>query len=181
MKMKWVIFTGVVLLFFLSGCGSSRKTVTPPKEEIAAAQDESFDPFTLPDDADIVIPRTRVEEKVKPMIEEKKPEAGVVDTLALLKKTISGYRVQIFATNDRNQAYLLKDEATMIFKKDSINVYLEFSDPYYKIRIGDCKTREDAERVRQLAKMRGYSNAFIVKSPVLEFPELMWQNQNKTQ
>ena len=42
-----------------------------------------------------------------------------------------------------------------------------FEAPLYKIRVGDCKTRQDADNVRDLAKKYGYAEAFLVKSKII--------------
>ncbi len=182
MRQKWKLFSIILFgfIFLFTQCAGSKKVVEKPEiRESKPVMDESFDPMSIPDDSHITFPKIASEPEKEYFIQHEGKKPTMVDTLALLKKTIPGYRVQIFATKDRNQAYLLKDEATQIFRKDSINVYLIFNEPYYKIRIGDCKSREEATQLQRLAKNRGYTNAWIVKSPVLEFPELMWQTKNK--
>lgn len=180
--MKRISIIILIVSFFLMvlgpGCAGGKKVVKPETESRTNVQlDESFDPLSLPDDSHIKFPERKEDKDSDYLIEVKKTKPGIVDTLELLKKTVLGYRVQIYATKDREQAYLLKDEATKIFNKDSINVYLVFNEPYYKIRIGDCKSREEANQLKNLARQRGYTNAWIVKSQVLEFPELMWRRK----
>ncbi|GAB4173309.1 MAG: hypothetical protein Kow00108_08110 [Calditrichia bacterium] len=174
---RYFIFLFAIIML-LAGCAGNKPVVKESPATDRATLDETFDPMSIPDDANIVIPEKPVKNGGNNyLIEPEQPKPQMVDTLALLEKKIPGYRVQIFATRDREQAYLLKDEATKIFSNDSINVYIEFNQPYYKIRIGDCKTREDANRLQRKAINRGYTNAWVVKSSVLEFPELMWKKQ----
>ena len=49
-------------------------------------------------------------------------------------------------------------------------MYLIFQEPYYKVRIGDYRTKMEAEAF--LKKISGsYSNAFVVKDEI-NFPKL---------
>lgn len=58
-------------------------------------------------------------------------------------KTARGFRVQIYNGNDRNKASELK----MKFMKaqPGTRSYLVFANPQYRLKVGDFKTRADAE------------------------------------
>ena len=53
------------------------------------------------------------------------------------------------------------------FSDHGYKVYLIYEDPLYRLRIGDAITRKDADIIRDLAKERGYDEAFIVRSKVM--------------
>lgn len=87
-------------------------------------------------------------------------------------KLIEGFRVQLFATQDIEKATLEKKEAEFSFTEDRVPVYIEFDSPMYKVRIGDCATRDEAEQLRELARRKGYSTSWIVKTKVNTVPNL---------
>jgi predicted nucleic-acid-binding protein len=60
-----------------------------------------------------------------------------------LNKTITGYRIQIFSGNDRNNANAIKTKFLKIYPEQT--AYLAYQQPYFKIRIGDFRTRLEAK------------------------------------
>ncbi len=102
----------------------------------------------------------RIEELVRKHIElnEKNPN-------------INGYRVQIFfdsGNNSRENAIKIKSD--FILQHPDINCYLLWQQPNYKLRVGDFRTKIEAQGF--LEKIRNeYKNAFIVKDKI-SFPFL---------
>jgi hypothetical protein len=128
--------------------------------------DESFDPLIL-DDEDI----TFSEEIIYPVeAEVKSPLTEIKTGIEKVNVEIDGFRVQIFATKDIEAATIAKKEAEFAFTDDSVNVYIEFDSPYYKIRAGDYKNRKSAENFRETARQKGYSASWIVKTKVWSNP-----------
>jgi cell division septation protein DedD len=157
----------VLLIFSIYSCGTSGKLVkddtgTKAKEK-SGKYDETFDPLSLDDD-DIVV--TKKEEPVS----EQKPKENTQkesgnEHIALLES--EGFRVQIFATRSIETATLAQQKAVDQFSDSGYKVYLVFEAPLYRIRIGDAVSRSDAEDIRDLAKERGYDEAFIVRSKIM--------------
>jgi len=174
--MKYLLFSIVVLVLVI-GCTPKRETGMV--KETRTSMDEKFDPLSLPMDDDVQIPEKVQKNKHVNGMAYDSPQGTptILDTSAMMDKKVNGFRIQIFATKDREQAYLLKEEALQIFNKDSINVYIEFDAPYYKIRVGDCVTRNQASRVKNIARNKGYNKAWVVKAQVYEFPELLWRKK----
>lgn len=84
---------------------------------------------------------------------------------------ISGYRIQIFMKSGNealNMAEVVK--ATFIRKYENVNAYLIFVAPYYRVRVGDFRTRLEAEKFL-LQISRKYPNAWVIKDEI-NFPEL---------
>jgi hypothetical protein len=87
-------------------------------------------------------------------------------------KQLDGYRVQIFfdsGTNSKTRASNKKSQFELNCR--GVAAYLTFESPNYKIRVGDFRTRMDAEGFK--AKIIGmFPDAFVVKDkinyPVLE-------------
>ncbi len=77
--------------------------------------------------------------------------------------SVYGFRVQIFASSTEKNAMKIVDDARTAF---SGRVYVEHVAPYYKVRIGDCLTKEDADVLKTKAVSLGYRGAFIVETMI---------------
>lgn len=75
--------------------------------------------------------------------------------------TIDGFRVQIFMESG-NDAVKHAENVKMAFieKYPSVPVYLIFGQPYYRLRVGDFRTRIEAEKFYYEIK-NIYKNAFV--------------------
>lgn len=168
-------FTTVVLIglmMWASGCSASKPAGIPDRgrQPEVSRSDESFDPVMLQDE-DIEFPAT----KSQPQTEEKIPlpeESGATPSATSERRNIEGFRVQLFATQEIEKATLEAKEAEYRFAGDGVAVYIEFDSPMYKVRIGDCATREAAEQLRELSRQRGYFTSWIVKTKVNSTPAL---------
>lgn len=101
-----------------------------------------------------------------------------IDTLIMKQRqihdndsTIEGFRVQIFMELG-NDALRHADSVKEVFAKKypEIPIYLVFGQPYYRLRIGDFRTRLDAENLYQRVK-KEYKNAFVTADRI-ELPYL---------
>lgn len=85
---------------------------------------------------------------------------------------IVGYRIQIYfdsGNNSKNRALSVKEE----FDKDHTDIpsYIIFGEPYYRIRVGDFRTKLEAEYFLKKIKPR-YPNAFVTQDKI-KFPKLL--------
>lgn len=82
-----------------------------------------------------------------------------------------GYRIQIFMESG-NEALNTAEEIKEAFAKKYNNTpaYLIFAAPYYRVRVGDFRTRLQAEKFLQKIN-RNYPNAWVIKDDI-NFPEL---------
>ena len=78
-------------------------------------------------------------------------------------KEIVGYRVQICAVSNEETARNIQRDAIMKLNK---NIYLIFDSPYYKVRVGDCVTRYDAEILQKSIIRKGFNEAWVVKTKI---------------
>ena len=152
----WFILTA----FFYMSCSGTKEVI---KEDIPLQDtyqfDESFDPLTLDDD-DIIIAG---DENTQIIYNAgNNPDTEKIDAL----KEITGFRVQILATKNIETASLFEQEASERFNHLDHKTYLIFEAPLYKIRVGDCEDRSEAEELRDLATEYGYRESFIVKSKI---------------
>lgn len=88
----------------------------------------------------------------------------VVDAQRLVSEkdnTFKGYRVQIFMQSGK-QAYeeAKKVETDFIASYPDIPVYIDFAQPYYRVRVGDFRTNIEAESLQQKIK-EFFPEAFV--------------------
>jgi hypothetical protein len=76
---------------------------------------------------------------------------------------LDGFRIQVFATGDEETAEAVREAGE---RKIGVPVYTEFVDGLYKVRVGNCLTREDAETLLERCKDAGYGDAWIVETRV---------------
>ncbi|MBL0310971.1 MAG: SPOR domain-containing protein [Bacteroidetes bacterium] len=79
------------------------------------------------------------------------------------KDFVDGYRVQIMYTDIRDEAYRAK--AAMYKEFPEIISYVEYEPPYYKLRVGDFRTRLEATYYLQKV-ITLYTGAFIVQDKI---------------
>jgi hypothetical protein len=75
-----------------------------------------------------------------------------------------GFRVQLFATGNPELAQARAEEYRALFEE---KVYVELEGLLYKIEVGDCRTREEAEALRRRALGAGCEGAFVVDALIL--------------
>ncbi len=96
-----------------------------------------------------------------------------IDTLIHLHKLqnrnfpyISGYRIQIYKETGNNALDSAWSEKIRFEKKYyGIHAYISFREPYYRVRVGDFRTRLDALRFLDKIK-RYYPYAWDIKDKI---------------
>ncbi|MCD6116865.1 SPOR domain-containing protein [bacterium] len=163
-----IIWVSTVLL--LAGCSSSQFgwKEAPGTSESKTKMDESFDPLSLNDDD------LKIEKKISGS-EQDSLKSNVSNLIQSGIQPVKedrnnedfskGFRVQLLATADEEMAR--KEKKKAVFKFDD-NVYLIFEAPMYKIRVGDCITRKQAEILKKRAVRNGFTDAWVVPSPVIK-------------
>ncbi|MBX3257624.1 MAG: SPOR domain-containing protein [Chitinophagaceae bacterium] len=79
-------------------------------------------------------------------------------------KNMAGYRLQVINTNDRNKALEIKTK--MMSEFPSEKVYFIYQSPYFKVQMGNFRTREDATKLLDKVKKIYPTGVFIVPSRV---------------
>ena len=81
-------------------------------------------------------------------------------------RTISGYRVRIFFDN-KQTARNESEQTVARFRElyQSIAVYRTYTNPYFKVTVGDCRTRSEAMHLLSRIK-RNFPSAFVVKENI---------------
>ena len=80
--------------------------------------------------------------------------------------TIDGFRIQIFMESG-NDAVELANAAMEEFKEKypEMPIYLVFGQPYYRLRVGDFRTRLEAEKAYQTIS-QDYKKSFITSDRI---------------
>jgi cell division protein FtsN len=80
------------------------------------------------------------------------------------KDFIPGWRVQIFASTVMSTSEAAAAKARHQFTE---SVYVEYQAPFYKVRVGNFLTKEDARHMMNRAKAENYGTAWVVEDLVL--------------
>lgn len=155
-------------MFLILSCGTSpetRRDSAPIKGssgaqaiEALSKYEETFNPSDFDDEVEIV-KESHESRKNRQLLDE--PE----DVSSLEMTVIQGFRIQIFATANIDEANREKNIALGRFREDS--VYVVFDPPVYKVRIGDFPTRFDASRKLPSIISSGYPDSWVVGDMIL--------------
>jgi hypothetical protein len=84
------------------------------------------------------------------------------------RKTMSGFRVLVLSTNDRNKATEVKTILLRDFPEHK--TYLIYQSPNFKIQIGNFRTQAEAEKLKKII-MRLYPDGVIIVPATIEFKQ----------
>ncbi|MBN2365832.1 MAG: SPOR domain-containing protein [Calditrichaeota bacterium] len=163
----------LLILLFIGSCATTQKK---ERAETAAGEaeklDESFDPVVLDDD-DITFEEAELRVEIESGETEYLPGTEDFDAqlVAPENKLVDGFRIQLLSTKDLESATRAKVIAEEQFSDIRAKFYLDFDSPNYKVRLGDFKSREAAEDIREVVRSRGYPKSWIVKTKVWSNPE----------
>ena len=85
---------------------------------------------------------------------------------------MQGFRIQIYSSSNRNaREESSREKAVFLNKFPNIEAYALFAEPgYYKIRVGDFRTRTEATRLFLMIS-KDFPDAYIVPD-YINFPDL---------
>jgi len=150
--------TQILLLFLFCACAGTQPGGRTP-DSGREAEAETFDPATL-GEPDLDLPASV---GLQPA-DLDRLLAGEGRTSAIEdQKTTPGFRVQLISTREEAEARLLRRDALLAFEE---NVYLIYDDPYYKLRVGDCLSRYEADQLQEAAVERGFLESWVVRTMV---------------
>lgn len=173
MLKKNILWALVLFVITLSGC--SKKSVVSSssseyKEDLSSVRPrfEYVEPTLSEKSAPVTTPKSNTAPKAnvdKPLYVNKRLET-VLDTLAKHNKSIryvNGFRIQIYVGNVRQEADDAKSYVYQAFP--DLNPYVSYSQPTYRVKVGDFMYRTDAEQYLELIRER-YSSAVILADRV---------------
>ncbi|MDZ7272242.1 MAG: SPOR domain-containing protein [candidate division KSB1 bacterium] len=148
------------LAVLVVGCAARRQVTEQGAPGKNAGIVEDWDPGSL-GESEPVIPMPDRSSRIGGQV----PSVGV-DTVAQ-PSSVLGYRVQIVSTPFEEVAREVRKEALLKFEEP---VYMVFDAPYYKVRVGDCISRFEAEELQQKAMEKGFGQAWVVRTLVSASP-----------
>ncbi len=83
-------------------------------------------------------------------------------------RNMDGFRLQLISTNDRQKALELKTKMMTEFPEEE--TYLIYHAPYYRMQIGNFRTRDDAAAFAEKIKKSFSGSAIVVPSKVIIKP-----------
>ncbi|TKC07563.1 SPOR domain-containing protein [Pedobacter frigoris] len=100
------------------------------------------------------------------------PATGTVVTKPAPIVSNMGYRVQIFYGSDRRQVYSEQSKFSALYP--TLNTYITYKEPNYYLRVGDFRTRLEAQRL--ISELRpNFPTLFIFREKI-NAPNLDYDN-----
>jgi len=165
-----LLYLGIVVLFL--GCGAKHSPGVEQPETVSPEFLDRYDPLEFPRDLEIIPernpvsgavighPRTQAAaDRTDATLQDSLPEVFVAVPDAVDTLNQQAYRVQIATTKLFGEARKAARIAREIFDRP---VFVDYEVPYYKIRVGNFNSRDDAERYRRQVRGAGYGNAWVV-------------------
>jgi hypothetical protein len=161
MKRSLPVIAFISLFVVLSGCGSTegaRKSSTASTGEqarkVALPQvEKTFNPSDYDDEIEVV-------QKQHAFEQERTSAEYQQDSVVVESEVTQGYRIQIFATGGIDDANAMRQTAVQRLPDDS--VYVVFDPPVYKVRVGDFRTRVEANQRLGVISALGFADAWVV-------------------
>lgn len=151
-KILFVLF--LLSSFLCEGCAAKRplekKAPSPTGREQTEGQLEAIPAPVSPEKK--VTPPTETPSQYVPQEAPAKVEESNI---------ASGYRVQIFASSSLEKADGIAAKAKSLFTE---KVYVEYSAPLYRVRVGNFTTKDAALQFRDKVVQSGFEGAWVVEA-----------------
>src|SRR5690606_12388062 len=89
-----------------------------------------------------------------------------VDRSQMTRTVVRGFRVQIFLGPSRSEAYAEQARFQQLFR--GIDAYVMYEEPNYRVKVGDFRSRSEAEKLAQGLKGQ-FSNVFIFNEDIFVY------------
>jgi hypothetical protein len=95
-----------------------------------------------------------------------------------IQKGIPGYRVQIFfASGNNSKPNANRIRAEFLTKYPRLKAYVIYQEPYYKVRVGDFRTRLEAQGILNMISP-DFPSSYIVTDEI-QYPDLKTNIDNQ--
>jgi len=159
----------IFILFIIISCsgpGAVRNDTQPAKFPVEGNEMiENFDPLSL---GDYNIENSTKKDSETTFYDINQFITSDTKDSVSSEELVQGYRVQLISTRSEAEARTVKLDALLSFPS---HVYMIFDNPYYKIRIGNCISRFDANVLQESAVKKGFNEAWVVKTRVYKQPQ----------
>ena len=86
------------------------------------------------------------------------------ETTRNARRNIAGFRIQVINTSDRNAAIAAKTKIYQLFPE--LKAYLLYQAPYFRLRVGNFKDKDEAEDYRKALSKEFPNSVFVVRDIV---------------
>ncbi len=129
--------------------------------QVIAEQNEEFDPMTLNEPPISFMNITDIYEIISDIHDYShgngdQPGSRIIDK--------QGWKIQIISTKNFYEADSIQQRAKSLFPNEE--VVSVFNSPYYKIRLGNCESRDEAERLLQSVKRKNLGSPWVIPSRI---------------
>ena len=131
-----------------------------------ADEEEKFEDLPVTEDGVVVEEFTPVEEPVvaPPAKSATGAQAQPAGGVEKPQDTMAGYRIQILASGNEAAARSVKESVEVSV---GVPAYVELADGVYKVRVGDCPSRPEAEALLAKCRAAGYGDAWIATTTII--------------
>lgn len=85
------------------------------------------------------------------------------------RRTMNGFRILVINTNDRNKVFAAK--ARIYQSYPELKPYLMYQPPNYKLKVGNFKTKEEAEEYRKELSRDFPAGLYVIRDIIEVKPE----------
>ncbi|KIC89264.1 SPOR domain-containing protein [Flavihumibacter sp. ZG627] len=85
------------------------------------------------------------------------------------RRTAKGFRIQVINTTDRNAAIEAKTTVYRLYPE--LKAYLLYQSPYFRLRVGNFETRDEAENYQRQLAREFKQNVYIVNDTIEVNPD----------
>lgn len=91
------------------------------------------------------------------------------ETTREARRFVPGFRLQVINTTDRNQAIAAKTKVYQLYPE--LKSYLLYQSPYFRVKVGNFKTRQEAEEYQKNLARDFPAGVFILRDTIELKPE----------
>ncbi|MEJ7766576.1 MAG: SPOR domain-containing protein, partial [Chitinophagaceae bacterium] len=92
------------------------------------------------------------------------------ETTRLNRRSMPGFRLQVINTIDRGDAIIAKTKIYQLYPE--LKAYLQYKSPYYRLKVGNFKSRQEAEDYQKSLSGEFQNTVFIVRDIIEVRPEV---------
>jgi hypothetical protein len=175
--MKFLIVPVSLILLLMFGCSAStgsRYDKTEEKEDVKLADQEKFEELAAEENFDMTpfMEEFDIPEEPENIISTDKldlwynyeTDTSSVDPAKEIVDQVDGFRVQVIATDDLEEANQIRTE--IYERTNQKSVYIVFDPPFYKVKTGDFTEVSDARSLSFQLNQLGYKESRVVTEKV---------------
>lgn len=156
--MKRIILPFALALSLIVGVLQAQQNMEPKKNNL-------FEELSSTDSVSHATVRIHQDKRIEQLMTNRR-HSGSSD------QTVSGFRVQVFSSNvqrsAKTEAFRIEREIKDGFPDEA--VYVNYSSPFWKVRVGDFRTQAEAQKLRSQLKEtfpKLKSEIYIVREQIL--------------